>query len=94
MQLTADQIDALQELVNIGVGRAANMLNEMLETRILLQVPFIKILSPLDLKQELEGRFSEDYLAAVRLGFSGIIFRTFYRWRGLKLLQQKTARAA
>jgi chemotaxis protein CheC len=71
MQLTEDQIDALQELVNIGVGRAANMLNEMLETRILLQVPFIKILSPLDLKQELEERFSEDYLAAVRLGFSG-----------------------
>lgn len=29
MQLTEEQIDALQELVNIGVGRAANMLNEI-----------------------------------------------------------------
>ncbi len=72
MHLTDDQIDALQELVNIGVGRAASVLNEMVEARIILQIPFIKVLSPLNLKEELEGRFNiEDYLAAVRLGFTG-----------------------
>lgn len=71
MHLTDDQIDALQELVNIGVGRAASMLNEMVEARILLQIPFIKVLSPLNLKEELEGRFNDDCLAAVRLNFTG-----------------------
>lgn len=71
MHLTDDQIDALQELVNIGVGRAASVLNEMVETRIILQIPFIKVLSPLNLKEELEGQFNDDYLSAVRLGFTG-----------------------
>lgn len=71
MQLSNDQIDALQELVNIGVGRAASVLNEMVEARILLQIPFIKVLSPLNLKQELAERFDDDNLAAVRLNFTG-----------------------
>ena len=71
MYLTDEQIDALQELVNIGVGRAASVLNEMVEARIILQIPFIKVLTPLNLKEELEGRFNDDYLAAVRLGFRG-----------------------
>ena len=71
MHLSEDQVDALQELLNIGVGRAASVLNEMIESRILLQIPFIKVLSPLNLKQELEGRFNEDYLAAVQLRFTG-----------------------
>lgn len=71
MHLTNEQIDALKELVNIGVGRAASVLNEMVEARIFLQIPFIKVLSHENLKQELEGRFDEDYLAAVRLGFTG-----------------------
>ena len=71
ISLTPEQIDALQELVNIGVGRAASVLNEMVEARIILQIPFIQVLSPLNLKQELEGRFDEDYLAAVRLDFTG-----------------------
>lgn len=71
MQLTDDQIDALQELVNIGVGRAASVLNEMVEARISLQIPFIKVLSPENLKPELEARFNEDYFAAVQLSFTG-----------------------
>lgn len=71
MQLTADQIDALQELVNIGVGRAASVLNEMVEARISLQIPYIEILSSENLKEQLETRFNEDYFAAVQLGFTG-----------------------
>ena len=69
--LTPEQTDALQELVNIGVGRAASVLNEMVEARISLQIPFIQVVSPLNLKQELERRFGEDNLAAVRLDFTG-----------------------
>ena len=70
MNLTPDQIDVLKELINIGVGRAAGVLNEMVHFRVLLQVPFVKILSLSDLRKEMEsmGRYR---VAAVRLGFKG-----------------------
>lgn len=71
MQLTNEQIDALKELVNIGVGRAASMLNEMVDSRIILEIPYIKILSAADLQQELVQKFNHDCFAAVRQSFSG-----------------------
>ncbi|MBR8836213.1 MAG: chemotaxis protein CheC [Stigonema ocellatum SAG 48.90 = DSM 106950] len=70
-QLTKDQIDALQELINIGVGRAASLLNEMVESRIILSVPFVNVFNAVELKQELAKRFSEGSFAAVRLRFTG-----------------------
>lgn len=71
MQLTNDQIDVLKELVNIGVGRAASMLNEMVDSRIVLEIPYIKILSATDLQQESVHKFEHDCFAAVRQSFSG-----------------------
>lgn len=71
MHLTDDQLDALQELINIGVGRAASMLNEMVDARIILQIPVVKVLSLLNLQQELKGRFNEGYFSAVKLSFIG-----------------------
>lgn len=71
MKLTANQIDALQELVNIGVGQAAGVLNEMIDSHIRLQIPFVKILSPVELQQQLEGRVNGDRVSAVGLGFTG-----------------------
>ena len=72
MELTADQMDALKELINIGVGKAADVLNQMIECHIQLQVPFIKIVTVASLPsaREVSG-FGEDRLAAVRLGFKG-----------------------
>lgn len=71
MQLTKHQIDALQELVNIGVGRAASMLNQMVDSRIILEIPYIKVLNAADLHQELAKKFDGDCFAAVRQGFKG-----------------------
>jgi chemotaxis protein CheC len=71
MKLNAAQIDAIQELVNIGVGRAASVLNEMLDAYIRLQVPYLKIGSPLDLQLELESSLGAEQVAAVRQDFSG-----------------------
>ncbi len=70
MNLSTDQIDALRELINIGVGKAASVLNDMVNCHITLQVPYIKILSPESLKDEMEelGKFR---VSAVRLGFKG-----------------------
>jgi chemotaxis protein CheC len=70
-QLTEEQIDALRELINIGIGRAAGILNEMLDSRILLQVPSVKVFNLSQLQQELSEKFADAQLAAVRLSFTG-----------------------
>jgi chemotaxis protein CheC len=43
MQLSADQIDTLTEIVNIGVGRAASSLSRIVGERVELMVPSIHI---------------------------------------------------
>jgi chemotaxis protein CheC len=64
------QMDILKEIINIGVGRAAGILNEMTKFRVILQVPFIKVLSSFSLKEEME-ELDRNIIAAVRLGFKG-----------------------
>jgi len=70
MNLTFEQIDALKELVVIGVGRAAGILNEMVHHHIQLQVPNIKIFSIHDLEREISG-VETDRLSAVQMKFKG-----------------------
>jgi chemotaxis protein CheC len=71
MNLTFNHVDALQELVNIGVGRAAGVLNDMLDSPILLRIPEVRLLTPEELKIELQTQFGENLLATVQLSFSG-----------------------
>jgi len=68
--LTPAQMDILKELINIGIGRAAGVLNEMTSFHILLDVPFIKVLPHKALKREIE-EFGSSRIAAVSLGFNG-----------------------
>ncbi|MGL5833208.1 MAG: chemotaxis protein CheX [Waterburya sp.] len=74
--LSYEQLDALQEIVNIGIGRAAAMLNEMVDARIALEVPTIKLLSADQLRQVMLDRFNSQTISAVRLGFSGSLSGT------------------
>ncbi len=46
MELTPLQLDILKELINIGVGKAAGVMNEMLHTPLELSVPHIEIIDP------------------------------------------------
>lgn len=70
MNLADGQIDALKELINIGVGRAAGVLNTMLHSHVRLQVPFIEILSPSALEKK-KRELGRERLSAVRLTFTG-----------------------
>jgi chemotaxis protein CheC len=74
--LTCEQLDALQEIVNIGIGRAAAMLNEMVDARIVLEVPTIQLLSASQLLQVMIARFNSQSISVVRLGFSGSLSGT------------------
>ena len=60
-----------KELLNIGVGHVAGMLNEMIGVRIRLQVPEIKRISPQELEVQLPGDLDRDKLSSVALSFSG-----------------------
>jgi len=64
------QLDILQELINIGVGRAAGMLNQMVNTHIQLQVPVLRVLTPGELSQLYAGR-ANSVFSAVQLSFTG-----------------------
>ncbi len=70
-KLEEAHVDALQELINIGVARAANLLNQMLGSRIVLKIPSVQVLSFSNLQKELKQRFDKDDFAAVRLNFTG-----------------------
>lgn len=72
MSLTTLQLDAFRELVNIGVGRAAAALNEMLESPIVLEVPEVSMVSYADLKLEAgDEAGNTDKYSCVQLGFHG-----------------------
>ena len=70
MNLQPQHIDAIREIVNIGIGRAAGMLNEMLKSHVELQVPSIKIFSHKDLEKEL-GVLCQEKLSCIRMQFKG-----------------------
>jgi chemotaxis protein CheC len=62
--------DALTELVNIGVSRAASSLRKMIGEEVILSVPAIEILSPKDASRLIEEREAGP-LVAVRQQFEG-----------------------
>lgn len=70
MNLTPYQIDALTELINIGVGKAAGMLNQILEAHVHLQVPAIKIFPYTEIRSVLNEIVSTS-LSVVKLAFKG-----------------------
>lgn len=71
MKLTDRQLDALQELVNIGIGQAAGILNDMIDSPIRLQIPYLQILTPNDVQEELEQHLNGEQICAVQLKFTG-----------------------
>ena len=70
MKLTPAQTDILQELVNIGVGKAADALHDMLGSQVQLTVPMVKVVTPWELKVEMAG-IGGGRVAAVQNAFTG-----------------------
>lgn len=70
MKLSDKQIDALSEVINIGMGRGAVVLNTMLQSHVSLQTPHIRILALDEYLEQLRG-MTPDRLSAVQLGYQG-----------------------
>lgn len=73
MKLNKEQIDVLKEMINIGVGQAANMLNSISGKHVKLEVPIVKILNFDELSEELINIGFINDLSCVTLTFSGSI---------------------
>ena len=71
MNISSDQTDALKELINIGVGRAAGVLNQMVSAHIKLQVPRVQIITLRNLTEETKN-IGTDMLATVQIHFKGL----------------------
>lgn len=67
MILTETQIDIIKELFNRGVGKAAEIISEMLSSEIILSVPQLTIGSPKDILNDL----SSIGVTGVRQSFTG-----------------------
>src|ERR1019366_9225973 len=72
MYLTELQLDALKEVINIGVGYAAGALNELVGTPISLRVPEVDVLD-LDQARMRVTAFGWNRVASVHLAFSGAL---------------------
>jgi chemotaxis protein CheC len=70
MQLLPSQIDSLKEMVNIGVGHAAGVLNAILNSRVQLHVPVVEMMNYEELKAKIQSIGHGD-VSSVRLGFKG-----------------------
>lgn len=64
------QLDVLKELVNVGVGKAAAALNELLESHIELEVPSVTLYRLENLEGDTEG-FGDAEVSCVQLNFHG-----------------------
>jgi chemotaxis protein CheC len=71
--LSTEQIDVIKEMINIGVGQAANLLNSISGKHVKLMVPKVKVLHFEELATELAEIGFVDNLSCVTLSFSGEI---------------------
>jgi len=65
-----DMMDALTELVGLGIGRAADVLNSMLDSHIGLSVPSVRLVQGAELVEVL-SRDGGNALSAVQMRYSG-----------------------
>lgn len=70
MSFACEHIDALAEMINIGIGRGASVLNTMLRSHIRLQVPYVRVVSHTGLRDEIRA-LGRSKLATVVLPFRG-----------------------
>ncbi len=70
--MTSGQLDVLNEIVNKGIKKAADIMNEMLESHIELQVPCLVTSKYADVKDgSVCSALSKSKLVSVELGFHG-----------------------
>ena len=90
MKLTTEQTDALTEIVNIGVGRAAASLSQLVDERIDLHVPRVEMCRLPELSSHMHAHEGQPDTLVVQ-AFNGVVnghsLLGFSRSSGIKLAQ-------
>ncbi|HEX5793791.1 MAG TPA: chemotaxis protein [Rheinheimera sp.] len=71
LRFTEEQRDCLQELVNVAMGLASDKLARYLNTLVHLQVPAIKLVETEQLPGHFAGRYQQQSVTMISLGFFG-----------------------
>ncbi len=70
MTLNQDQMDVLTEIINIGVGKSASLLSDILNTAITLSIPAIKIKTLGEMRRDFRNGAMHKY-TVIKLDFDG-----------------------
>ena len=71
------QIDAIQEAINIGVGRAAAALNDLVDRPVMLVAPSVELLSFEELPRAFDA-VGPTTVSSVQMGFHGSLEGSFW----------------
>lgn len=69
MKLTDNQLDYLKEIINIGIGRSAAVLNKVVKNRVVLKVPVVQIIKISELDSRLG--IANANLSIISMNFKG-----------------------
>lgn len=70
MIISASQLDAIKELINIGIGKGANMLNTIINSHIRLSCPYVEVIKSEILEVKLDI-LSAERISVVNLPYNG-----------------------
>lgn len=70
MSLSNEQLDVLKEVIHMGIGRSASMLNELLNSHVSLVVPDLQVFDK-PVSEEHNHMFLEQIVSATELSFKG-----------------------
>jgi chemotaxis protein CheC len=70
MNLTELQLDFLKEIINIGIGRSANVLNQVVKNKVILKVPVVQLIKIDEIAARI-GYSKENLLSIVSMDFKG-----------------------
>ena len=71
-EIPESTMDTLRELINIGIGRAAGTLNELAQSRVILEVPVVELIHMEKIRDH-AASFNGAPLSAVMIDFNGYI---------------------
>lgn len=70
MELNAQQMDVLRELIDTGVARAACVLNSFMDAQVRLRIPSVKVATSTTFTSEISHKEKEKF-SLIHLGFEG-----------------------
>ncbi len=70
MNLNELQLDYLKEIINIGIGKSANLLNQVVKNKVVLKVPVVQIIKIEEITERI-GYSKGSSLSIVTMDFKG-----------------------